>query len=348
VIALRSWHELRRLAASGSRDERRACDARARLRAGVVTVVMLLLPAAMLACTGPGAPTPTPTTAPATDAAASGTFEPGDGDRSGLVDIGGGRDIYLECSGTGSPTVVFISGAGVAADNWQYIDAEPEAPNDAAVFPETATFTKVCAYDRPGTQQFDGAAGRSTSVPQPTTAQGDTADLHALLTAADVSGPYVLVAHSWGGLIATTYARTYPEDVSGLVLIDPGSQYLQTVLPPDVWTQWMRLVATVGQENPASEAPDYPSSIAAIEATPPLSGVPGVVFSADKPFDYLGIGDAEAYWPNWLEAHALLAASFGATHITATNSGHFVANASPALVVEQIRSMTSRLGPPPT
>ena len=197
----------------------------------------------------------------------------------------------------------------------------------------------MCAYERPGTQQWDGAAGRSTAVAQPTTTQVDAADLHALLTAAEVTGPYVVVGHSLGGMIATTFARTYPDDVVGVVLIDPGSQYLQTALPPDVWTEWMRFAAELGQQNPGTESPDYPASIAALEATPPLPSMPAVVFSADQPFDYLGIGDAQTYWPNWLEAHVLLAASLGATHITETNSGHFVANASPALVVEQICSM---------
>jgi pimeloyl-ACP methyl ester carboxylesterase len=292
----------------------------------------------MLACTAPPAPTTADTTAPRT----SGTFEPGDGDRAGLVDIGGGRDMYLECSGTGSPTVVLISGAGVAGDSWRYVIDGPEEspePADSAVYPETARLTRVCAYDRPDTQRWDGTASRSTTVPQPTTTQGDAADLHALLTAAEVPGPYVIVGHSLGGLIATTFARAYPDGVSGVVLIDPGSQYQQTALPPEVWAQWMQLVSETRQKHPDPESPDYPSSIAALEGTPPLPSMPAVVFSADRPFDYLGTGDAETYWPNWLEAHALLAASLGATHITETNSGHFVANESPALVVEQICSM---------
>jgi pimeloyl-ACP methyl ester carboxylesterase len=308
------------------------------MRAGAGAVVALLLPAAMLACTGPAAPTTAAKDAPA----ASGIFEPGDGDRAGLVDIGGGRDMYLECSGSGSPTVVLISGAGVAADNWRYvIDGSEESPEpvDSAVYPETAKFTRVCAYDRPGTKQWAGAASRSATVPQPTTTQGDAADLHALLTAADVAGPYVIVGHSLGGLIATTYARTYPDGVVGVVLIDPGSEYLQQALPSGVWTEWMQLIAASGEKNADAETPDYPSSIAALEGTPPLPSMPAVVFSADQPFDYLGIGDAETYWPNWLEAHELLAASLGATLVTETNSGHFVANESPALVVEQICSM---------
>lgn len=317
--------------------QRRADDARTGVRAGVGAATALLLLAAMAACAGPDASTPA---SPAMSTpAASGAFEPGDGESAGLVDIGDGRDMYLECSGTGAPTVVLISGAGVAADNWQYADLASDEPDDSAVYSQAAEFTRVCAYDRPGTQQWQGAPSRSTTVPQPTTAQGDAADLHALLTAADVTGPYVMVGHSWGGLIATTFARTYPGDVAGVVLVDPGSQYLRTVLPPDVWTQWMRLIAETGLEHPDLESPDYPASIAALESTPPLPAIPAVVMSADTPFDYLGIGDAQAYWPEWLEAHAQLAASLGAAHITQTHSGHFVENENSALVLEQICSV---------
>ncbi|WP_394552447.1 alpha/beta fold hydrolase [Agromyces sp. MMS24-JH15] len=274
-----------------------------------------------------------------------GPFVPGDGDRAGLVDLGGGRELYLECSGTGGPTVVFISGAGVAADDWSYVGdptdaAEPAVPDASAVFPRTAGFTTACAYDRPGTEQMEGAAGRSTPAPQPTTSQASAADLDAMLTAAEVPGPYVLVAHSLGGIIATTFARTHPDEVAGLVLVDPGSQYLQAALPPDVWSAWMETIAAAGAANPDSEAPDYPASIAALEGTPPLpAGIPVVVLSADRPFDYLGIGDADAYWPNWLEAASLLAASFGAPHVTGTSSGHFIANENPALVVDQVCAM---------
>ncbi len=317
--------------------QRPADDARAIARG--IAVVALLLPAAMLACAGPNAATPTPTSAAAGTPAASGVFEPGAGDSAGLVQVGDGREMYLECSGSGAPTVVLISGAGVAADNWRYVDLASDEPDDSAVYSQTARFTRVCAYDRPGTQQWQGAPSRSTTVSQPTTARADAADLHALLTAAEVAGPYVIVGHSWGGLIATTFARTYPDEVSGIVLVDPGSQYLQTVLPQEVWTHWMQLIAETGLEHPDLETPDYPASIAALESTPPLPTIPAVVLSADTPFDYLGIGDAQAHWPEWIEAHALLAASLGATHVTQTHSGHFVENENPALVLEQICSV---------
>ena len=67
----------------------------------------------------------------------------------------------------------------------------------------------------------------ATRLPQPTTAGNAVADLHALLTAAGETGPYVLVAHSYGGLIGRLYASTYPDEISGLVLVDALSEGLR-------------------------------------------------------------------------------------------------------------------------
>src|SRR5438045_3949104 len=88
-------------------------------------------------------------------------------DFAGLVDIGGGREMYLECSGEGAPTVVLISGKGNGAADWSEVldpsDPAHEADYDAvawgkgelhksdtAVFPMVSHFTRVCTYDRPG------------------------------------------------------------------------------------------------------------------------------------------------------------------------------------------------------
>ena len=72
-----------------------------------------------------------------------------DPDFAGPVDIGNGRALWLECRGSGSPTVVLVTGLGERADNWMTLP-DP-APAAAAVFPSVAGFTRVCAYDRPGT-----------------------------------------------------------------------------------------------------------------------------------------------------------------------------------------------------
>src|SRR5258707_15775191 len=112
-------------------------------------------------------------------------FATGNKDFGELVEIGGGRKIHLECRGTGSPTVVLISGTRGAHDDWtDLIDpnnpASAPKPGESAVFPQLSKFTRVCAYDRPGTTQNDNTVTDSTLVPQPTTAQQEVADLHAL------------------------------------------------------------------------------------------------------------------------------------------------------------------------
>jgi pimeloyl-ACP methyl ester carboxylesterase len=151
-------------------------------------------------------------------------------DFAGLVDIGAGRALYIECRGSGSPTVVLVSGLDAAADLWNR-DQQP-APK---VFPQVAEFTRVCAYDLPGTPYGEGLPSRSDPVSQPTTTQDAVTDLHALLHAANISGPHVLVGHSYGGLITRLYASTYPEEVSGIVLVDVLSDGLQDAMTPGQW-----------------------------------------------------------------------------------------------------------------
>ena len=116
-------------------------------------------------------------------------------DFAGLLNIGGNRRIYLECRGSGFPTVVLVSGTGGAFDEWTHVFRLPGAAirDDAAILPQLARSTRVCAYDRPGARRFDNTLTPSTAVSQPTTAQIGVADLHALLSAANEPGPYVLV-----------------------------------------------------------------------------------------------------------------------------------------------------------
>jgi hypothetical protein len=127
------------------------------------------------------------------------------GNFAGLIDIGAGRKMYLECSGSGSPTVILESGYRNDADIWS---AELE-PGISSVFSQVARFTRVCAYDRPGTFLDPVHLGRSTPVPMPRTARDLVSDLHALLQTAHVSGPYVFAAHSFGAsLPGAAPART--------------------------------------------------------------------------------------------------------------------------------------------
>jgi pimeloyl-ACP methyl ester carboxylesterase len=263
-----------------------------------------------------------------------------EGDFAGLVDVGGGREMYLECRGTGSPTVVLVSGFRGSHDDWTNVinpddSAGAPKPSDSAVFPEVSSFTRVCAYDRPGTTYMDGTPTASTPVPQPTPAQDGTADLHALLTAAEEPAPYVVVAHSWGGLIGYLFASDYPDAVSGLVLVDPGSEFLQTELTPEHWAKFVEGAKELGDPED-SEAADYESSVEALRAAPPVGAIPAVVLTSDEPFDF-GAGDGT--WPAWLAAQDRLAKLLGAEHITDTTSGHYIAGEQPQIVIDAIRQV---------
>jgi pimeloyl-ACP methyl ester carboxylesterase len=260
---------------------------------------------------------------------------------SGMVPIGNDRTMYLECIGTGSPTVVLVSGFRGAHDDWTHV-VDPAHPTDApiparsAVFPEVSRFTRVCAYDRPGTTRFGGGPTASSLVPQPTTAGDGAADLHALLTAARELGPFVVVAHSWGGLIARLFASQYPNEVVGLVLLDPGSEFLKTSLAPAQWAKFVQAAKVLGEPGDL-ELADYEPSVAALRAAAPVRAIPVVVLSSDKPFDF-GVGGT-ATWPAWGAAQDRVATLLNARHITRTNSGHFIQGEQPLLVTKAIRQV---------
>ncbi len=274
------------------------------------------------------------------------------GDSGGLVDIGGGRKIYLECRGTGSPTVVLVAGLRGSAEDWN-IAAKP----GPRVFPEIAKFTRVCVYDRPGTPVGEEPS-RSDPVPQPTAATNGVADLHALLRAAGETGPYVLAAHSYGGLIGRLYASTYPDQVAGLVLVDALSEGLQDAETPEQWAIQRKLIEGDVREGvaeyPALERIDVDSSFDQLRAAPPLRQMPLIVLSADRgwgpqvpamikagivpadvPPDFGYVTDAAQK-----RAHARLAKLVqNAKHVTNTNSGHEIQKEQPQLVIDAIREV---------
>ncbi|RFU21850.1 alpha/beta fold hydrolase [Geodermatophilus marinus] len=121
-------------------------------------------------------------------------------------DVGGHR-LHLDCTGSGSPTVVLHSGLGETSAHW------------ARIAPAAGGATRVCAYDRAGQGWSDDAPRRRQDGLQA------AADLHTLLDRAGEHGPYVLVGHSIGGDHAMTYAARYPEQVAGMVLLDATSPY---------------------------------------------------------------------------------------------------------------------------
>lgn len=122
---------------------------------------------------------------------------------SQLVQLPDKRVLNLYCLGKGSPTVILESGIGGDAYDWR------------AVQNKIAKLTKVCAYDRSG-------LGRSSPGQLPRDTKAEVADLEALLVAANLTGPYVLVGHSMGGYNVVLFSSRHPNDVAGVVLVDPS------------------------------------------------------------------------------------------------------------------------------
>ena len=161
-----------------------------------------------------------------------------------------GRQMHIYCSGAGSPTVVIETGASASWLGWQ------------GVQPQLAQVTRVCTYDR---------AGHGWSEPRPGSRDAETTvrELHALLDQTGVQRPLVLAGHSLGGLLVREYAREFPAEVAGAVLIDSSSPQQLDELPGEraayelekqdfgralfwekvrVWSGWERLTGNCVDE----------------------------------------------------------------------------------------------------
>jgi pimeloyl-ACP methyl ester carboxylesterase len=289
-------------------------------------------------------------------------------DFAGLVDIGGGRKMYMECRGKGRPTVVFVAGVRDRTEAWSTMldpSGQPVFPSEQAVLPAIAQTNRVCAYDRPGTIVSTGEGpedfetSRSDPVDQPTTLQEGVDDLHALLKASgEGKRPYVLVGHSMGGAISRLYASEYPEDVSGLVLIDYAAYDVRKALTAREWALLKILIYSPVEEArqiyPDVEWFDEQRNLKQTLAAAPLQPTPLVVLSADEPMDLLPLVEngtlpmtpeeakefGELLFRANVDARSDLVSQVpGARHITDTESSHYIHQVQPQLVTHAVREV---------
>ncbi len=247
------------------------------------------------------------------------------------VDVGG-RRLHITCSGVsagGGPTVVLEAGFGNSSSTW------------GRVQPEVAKFARVCSYDRAG-------LGGSDPAPTPRTAVALTEDLHALLTNAKVPGPYVLVGHSLGGILARLYASYYPSEVAGMVLVDSAHEDEVdrglALIPPDTLKAMLKAAkpSDLVVSHP-DESIDHCSLRALMDALNWHGDIPLVVLTQGLPYrgeDYTNPALAPKYYQLHLEMQRdLVSRSPRGRQVIADRSGHFIHQDQPDLVINAIRQV---------
>ncbi|MFD8793572.1 alpha/beta fold hydrolase [Streptomyces vinaceus] len=316
------------------------------LTASLIATALAVLPA----CGSP----PALRGAPAASAPAASATGPGrdPGEFSRQVDVGDGRGLWLSCKGSGGPTVVLESGLHDSSDTWTFTDTRPPVPKAPAVFPGVAAFARVCTYDRPGTIRYtDPPALTTRSTRQSgTRSLGAMADdLDRLLTAAHVPGPYLLVGHSFGGMITRLYAQRHPRKTAGLVFVDAFGTDMEPYFGAR-WPAYLKLLDNPGtpfDADPAFEKVDVDGAIGAVRAAKPLPKVPMAVLSKTRPFAAPAgstkalLAPLERAWPE--VQRTLVELGEQTPHLLATGSDHYVQLHDPDLTISAIRLVAGRI-----
>jgi pimeloyl-ACP methyl ester carboxylesterase len=251
-----------------------------------------------------------------------------------MVDVGG-YSLYLYCIGTGSPTVILEAGLEGDHGSWEQVQ------------PEAAKVARVCSYDRAG-------LGNSDRGPVPRDAKLTTADLHALLTQTDIAPPYILVGHSFGGLLIRRYAFEYPDEVTGMIFVDSLHedwwQEALALLPADASNDTERLSSFRNYlirdwRNPLGnrEVMEIPVVVEQIRETGDFGDMPITVLTAGI-FNVLNPGlppELEAQLAALFaeEQSRIAALSTNGRQIVIQDSGHNMPRENPQAVVDAIREM---------
>jgi pimeloyl-ACP methyl ester carboxylesterase len=280
---------------------------------------------------------------------------------SEMVEVGG-SSMHLHCTGEEgrAPTVVMDIGSGGSLLDWQLVQ------------PSVAKFARVCSYDR-------GGAGWSDPGTQPRTSQKFVGELHALLNNAGVEGPYVLVGWSLGGNNAQLYASRYPDEVAGMVLVDPQFYDYPSYLDPELEdalaeaypsrgvSLWTKFLATIGVTRLPYTFGGQTDEYAAItthakntyEAMDETTSLPqsgkerraAKVSLGDKPLMVLSAGardplpgasqeQSDRFNEAWTKSGAnLTGLSQNSEHIIAEDSTHAIPYDDPKLVIDAIRQV---------
>jgi pimeloyl-ACP methyl ester carboxylesterase len=237
----------------------------------------------------------------------------------------GGHCVRMSITGTGSPAVVFENGgtgaSGAPLEDWERVQNP------------VSKFTRAVSYDRPGT-------GFSAPGPKPRDARQIAVELHTALENAGVPPPYILVGHSFGGPLVRVFAGMYPQEVVGLVLVDPTQEE---------FIDWLAEHHLDDSDRSAGESQDIRATLDEARQSHLPPGIPVTLITAMGPRVLPSFltekerAEFAMFHPAWLRFHnEWLAKIPNSKHVVTEDSGHGVPFFQPDLVVSAIRETVTR------
>jgi pimeloyl-ACP methyl ester carboxylesterase len=231
--------------------------------------------------------------------------------------VGPGRRVVRRVeAGAGQPAVVLEAGLSNGAASWQH------------VMPLLAPHVRVAAYDRVG-------IGGSAPAPGLATIDRQIDDLASVITGL-AAGPCVLAGHSWGGILVQLLAFRRPDLAAGMVLVDPGHEEMESLLPLPLQWGW-RVMRTVFPDELHDDAPVTAAAMRELRvAARPFPDVPVVVLSAARGFPRR----FRAHWTR-LQAGLASAAPQG-RHVVVDGTGHNIPRDRPDVVAGTILAVAAQ------
>jgi pimeloyl-ACP methyl ester carboxylesterase len=241
-----------------------------------------------------------------------------------LVSIGGGRSLFLHCVGRGSPAVVLAAGLKSDTSSWRNVQ------------PQLGGITQTCAYDR---------AGDGNSVAPPgsvSSGRTELADLAALLYRAGIAPPWVIVGHSYGGLLARLFVQAHRDQTAGIVLVDAmGRNQTRRLLA--LWPKSEEPAERREQATPVRDGVDVAATEALAARVTTLGNTRLAVITAGREnavVRQMTRRVARAIDRNWTAMQDELAAlSSDRVHVVALRSEHSVQHGQPLVVIQAVKAV---------
>lgn len=245
----------------------------------------------------------------------------------GMFDVGG-HELYMNCRGSGSPTILYLHGSINQVSVVPHVNGKP-------IQSRLSDDYRMCVYDRRN-------LGNSDTVDAPQSPDDAMSDLHNLLAAAQVEPPYVLLGASFGGLLSYLYANRYPGEVVGMVLLDspfPDELSLEHLIPAE---ERYRAFDEVDENASLERISHFKVFKAATEYIGEEPAIPVTYLaSLQEPMNEFGIPEYDRVI---LDVQAAYVDRFAPGKLIRVDSPHFMEPAIPGEIEDALRDVIASAG----